>query len=111
MTAPTTIHNHGAADRLGKADLAGSDNSGPGGRDEDGTLEPAPLARMIRGAVRMYQAARGGRPSGCRYLPSCSAYAIEAVEVHGAARGCWLAVRRLSRCHPFGASGYDPVPE
>lgn len=47
----------------------------------------------------------------CRYYPSCSAYALRAVEAHGAARGSWLAVRRLLRCHPWAAGGYDPVPD
>jgi uncharacterized protein len=46
----------------------------------------------------------------CRYYPSCSAYALRAVEVHGAVRGSWLALRRLLRCHPWAAGGYDPVP-
>lgn len=46
----------------------------------------------------------------CRYHPSCSAYALDAVTVHGAARGSWLAARRLGRCHPWAAGGYDPVP-
>jgi uncharacterized protein len=46
----------------------------------------------------------------CRFYPSCSAYALEAVQVHGALKGSWLAVRRLSRCHPFHAGGIDPVP-
>jgi len=49
-------------------------------------------------------------PVSCRYLPTCSAYAIEAVETHGVIRGIWLACRRLLRCHPWGGSGYDPVP-
>ncbi|MFT4109695.1 membrane protein insertion efficiency factor YidD [Propionicimonas sp.] len=46
----------------------------------------------------------------CKYYPSCSAYALEAVSVHGAAKGTWLATRRLASCHPWAAGGYDPVP-
>ncbi|MBU1493203.1 MAG: membrane protein insertion efficiency factor YidD [Actinomycetota bacterium] len=46
----------------------------------------------------------------CRYLPSCSQYAYESIEVHGALKGTWMAVRRLGRCHPWHEGGYDPVP-
>ena len=50
-------------------------------------------------------------PPSCRYLPTCTSYAREAVTLHGPVRGGWLALRRLVRCHPWGGSGYDPVPE
>ncbi|MEQ1698738.1 MAG: membrane protein insertion efficiency factor YidD [Ilumatobacteraceae bacterium] len=64
---------------------------------------------MIR-LVIAYQRAMEGRPSPCRFTPSCSSYAVEALEVHGTATGLWLTVRRLLRCRPFGPSGWDPVP-
>jgi putative membrane protein insertion efficiency factor len=69
-----------------------------------------PGVAVASGAIRAYQVARAGRPSPCRFDPSCSAYALEAVQTHGALRGCWLALRRLLRCHPWGGRGYDPVP-
>jgi putative membrane protein insertion efficiency factor len=50
-------------------------------------------------------------PGACRFLPTCSAYAIEAVERHGLIQGGWLSAKRLCRCHPWGGHGYDPVPE
>jgi putative membrane protein insertion efficiency factor len=72
---------------------------------------PGCFARALLRLIRLYQWARRGRPSPCRYLPSCSEYAAIAVDRHGAARGGWLAVRRLCRCHPWGGYGADPVPE
>ncbi len=61
--------------------------------------------------LRLYQVSISPVFRGsCRHLPSCSEYAREAVERHGAMRGLWLALRRLMRCHPLGSSGYDPVP-
>ena len=67
--------------------------------------------RIVLRAIRFYQVGREGRPSPCRFTPSCSEYAREAVETFGAGRGTWLTVRRLLRCRPFGPSGFDPVPE
>lgn len=70
-----------------------------------------PLTLTLRIAIRAYQLLISPLiPQSCRYLPSCSAYAAEAVELHGPAKGTWLAARRLLRCHPWGGSGYDPVP-
>jgi putative membrane protein insertion efficiency factor len=62
-------------------------------------------------SINLYQRLMQHRQSPCRYTPSCSEYAREAIEVHGAGRGSWLAVRRLSHCHPLGGHGFDPVPE
>jgi putative membrane protein insertion efficiency factor len=70
-----------------------------------------PAVRAVRRSILLYQAARAGRPSPCRYWPSCSNYALEAVERHGARKGTWLAVKRIGRCHPWGGHGVDPVPE
>lgn len=68
-------------------------------------------ARLLRSLLGVYRAWSAGRPPRCRYLPTCSAYAEEAVVAHGAVRGTWLAVRRVGRCRPGGGFGYDPVPE
>ncbi len=49
-------------------------------------------------------------PPSCRFTPTCSSYALQALRIHGPFRGSWLTIKRLSRCHPWGGSGYDPVP-
>jgi putative membrane protein insertion efficiency factor len=66
---------------------------------------------LLISLIRVYQYAISpflGR--SCRYFPSCSAYAVEAVEKHGAIKGGWLSAKRISRCHPWHPGGYDPVP-
>ncbi len=69
------------------------------------------LGRILIRLVRFYQiAVSPWTPASCRFTPTCSQYAIEAIRVHGAARGSWLAAKRLARCHPWGGHGYDPVP-
>ncbi|MHC4081773.1 MAG: membrane protein insertion efficiency factor YidD [Planctomycetota bacterium] len=68
-------------------------------------------ARPLIFAVRVYQAVLGSHLGGhCRFVPSCSEYAIEALRCHGALGGSWLALRRLLRCQPLGGAGLDPVP-
>jgi putative membrane protein insertion efficiency factor len=70
-----------------------------------------PVATFLIGAIKLYRLTLSpwiGR--GCRFTPSCSAYAEEAIGRFGAVRGGWLALRRLARCHPWGGQGYDPVP-
>jgi hypothetical protein len=72
---------------------------------------PASLAARVAVAlIRAYQMWRVGRVSPCRFTPTCSHYAVEAIEVHGARRGLSLTVRRLGRCRPGGPNGFDPVP-
>ena len=70
------------------------------------------LAWPLLGLVTLYRIAISPwLGANCRFEPSCSAYAMEALRVHGAFRGTWLTVRRIGRCHPWGGSGYDPVPD
>jgi putative membrane protein insertion efficiency factor len=70
-----------------------------------------PGQRLALGVIRLYQkVVSPALGSNCRYYPTCSHYAYEAIEIHGAARGSWLGLRRISRCHPWHEGGLDPVP-
>lgn len=81
-------------------------------RNASDAFPPASLAaRTLRLAVEAYRMTLSPLLGGhCRFEPSCSHYAEEAIARHGAARGAWLALRRLARCHPFSPAGFDPVP-
>jgi len=69
------------------------------------------FSMLFIGLVRFYQFAISPHtPSSCRYTPTCSQFAIEAIRKHGPFKGGWLALRRILRCHPWGSHGYDPVP-
>jgi putative membrane protein insertion efficiency factor len=70
------------------------------------------MAWLLLAGLRFYQACLSPlMPYGCKFYPSCSRYACQAIELHGARRGAWLALRRVLRCRPFSRGGYDPVPE
>src|SRR5215510_4715931 len=78
---------------------------------------PALMLELVRFFIRIYQWTLSpllrllcGPNSGCRFTPSCSAYFLEAVEVHGIRQGSWLGLKRLARCQPWGGCGHDPVP-
>ena len=68
------------------------------------------MKTVLIALVRLYRLIPRRGPGSCRFAPSCSTYALAALERHGALRGSWLTVRRLLRCHPFHPGGYDPVP-
>jgi hypothetical protein len=85
-------------------------NLAPSGGSPARVQQRSVPVRALSVPIHAYQAARAGRPSPCRYWPTCSVYALEALEAHGALRGSWLAGRRLLRCHPWAGSGVDPVP-
>ncbi|MCH7571598.1 MAG: membrane protein insertion efficiency factor YidD [Planctomycetes bacterium] len=82
-------------------------------------IEKAPEKRRVNFAarpliflIRLYQASLSPLMGGqCRFMPTCSQYAIDALQTHGAIHGSWLTLRRILRCHPLGGMGYDPVPQ
>ena len=106
MSAPTTLPAPSLPTQTRPA------ASGPTVAPVAGPASRRPLVRtaLIR-IIGLYQGLRGTRPSPCRYWPTCSSYAVEAIERHGAGRGTFLALRRVLRCHPWGGHGVDPVPE
>ena len=69
------------------------------------------VSRLLIVPIRVWQLTVSQvLPPTCRYSPSCSAYTIEALQRHGPVKGLWLGIKRIGRCHPWGSSGYDPVP-
>ena len=73
--------------------------------------QPSLPARILIAPIRLYQRFLSPLlPPSCRFTPSCSHYAAEALARHGPVKGGWLALRRIGRCHPWGGAGYDPVP-
>jgi uncharacterized protein len=82
----------------------------PEGTQETRPRRRSPLAWVALRLLALYRATAVFRSPRCRFLPTCSTYAVEAVRTHGALRGGWLATRRVGRCHPWNPGGIDPVP-
>ena len=98
------------ADRTAQSDQGSEQGTqrSPQGSDE---IRPGPVAWVLQLPVRVYRKVISpALPPTCRFYPSCSAYALEALRAHGAARGSWLTLRRLARCGPWHPGGLDPVP-
>ncbi|HKJ47789.1 MAG TPA: membrane protein insertion efficiency factor YidD [Christiangramia sp.] len=70
------------------------------------------LSKILTAIVQFYRKFISPlTPAACRYQPTCSSYMLEAIETHGAIKGFWMGLKRIGRCHPWGGSGYDPVPQ
>ncbi len=75
-------------------------------------LLKAGITGILVGMVKVYKhLISPWTPSACRHIPTCSTYAVQALQAHGPIKGGWLSIKRLSKCHPWGTEGYDPVPE
>jgi uncharacterized protein len=92
-------------------DGSGADEAVVEAADQDAPARSGGVAGVLISMIRGYQLARSGRPTGCRFVPTCSEYAVEAIRAHGALRGTAVSARRLARCHPWGGHGIDPVPD
>lgn len=78
---------------------------------KSGHILTLPLKWLVLGLIYFYRGAISPlTPASCRFTPTCSQYALEAIRIHGLWRGGWLTLKRIARCHPWGGSGYDPVP-
>ena len=108
--SPAELRRRGADRFRPSADTAARRHGRSIGHPGEHQFDTGEPTRLMR-AVLWYQRAVDGRPSPCRFTPTCSSYALEALHTHGTGRGLWLTVRRLVRCRPFGPSGWDPVPE
>lgn len=74
-------------------------------------MEAGMMGRVLIAIVRVYKSVISPHlPASCRYFPTCSQYALEAIQRYGALKGSWMAVKRIGRCHPFHPGGFDPVP-
>jgi uncharacterized protein len=87
-------------------------SAGPPPGESSACAKPgaSPAARLLVRLIRGYRRGAAFLPSPCRYEPSCSAYAMEAITRFGAVRGGWMSLKRIARCNPWGGSGADPVP-